>query len=151
MRKIIGVTVGTPISPNLIKEKLKPVTSVNGIEADENGNVEVEIPEGADGEPGKDGISVTHSWSGTTLTVTSASGTSSADLKGEKGDPGKDGYTPKKNIDYFDGKDGSPGKDGKDGRTPVKGTDYFTATDKAEMVAAVVAELPVYDGEVVTV
>lgn len=35
---------------------------------------------------GSDGISATHAWSGTTLTVTSASGTSSADLKGEKGD-----------------------------------------------------------------
>ena len=93
MAKIIGVTVGTPISPKLIKEKLKPVTSVNGIEADENGNVEVEIPEGSIGEPGKDGISVTHSWSGTTLTVTSASGTSSADLKGDKGDPGETGAT----------------------------------------------------------
>ena len=45
---------------------------------------------GADGSPGKDGtdgISATHSWNGTTLTITSASGTSSADLKGEKGDP----------------------------------------------------------------
>lgn len=35
-----------------------------------------------------DGISATHEWNGTVLTVTSASGTSSADLKGEKGDPG---------------------------------------------------------------
>lgn len=33
-----------------------------------------------------DGISADHSWDGTTLTITSASGTSSADLKGEKGD-----------------------------------------------------------------
>ena len=41
-----------------------------------------------DGTDGKDGVSVTHSWNGTTLTVTSASGTSSADLKGDKGDPG---------------------------------------------------------------
>ena len=46
-----------------------------------------------DGAPAKDGVSVTHSWNGTTLTVTSASGTSSADLKGgkgDKGDPGQD-------------------------------------------------------------
>lgn len=47
MSKIIGVTVGTPISPQSIKEKIKPVTSVNGIEADENGNVE--IPGGSGG------------------------------------------------------------------------------------------------------
>ena len=35
---------------------------------------------------GKDGISATHFWNGTVLTVTSGSGTTSADLKGEKGD-----------------------------------------------------------------
>ena len=43
------------------------------------------------GESGKDGVSPTHSWSGTVLTITSASGTSSADLKGEKGDQGQQG------------------------------------------------------------
>lgn len=41
---------------------------------------------GIDGKDGADGVSCTHSWNGTTLTVTSASGTSSADLKGAKGD-----------------------------------------------------------------
>lgn len=40
-RRIIGVTVGTTMSPKTIKEKLNPVTSVNGIKADENGNIEV--------------------------------------------------------------------------------------------------------------
>ena len=43
---------------------------------------------GDTGADGKDGVSVTHAWNGTVLTVTSASGTSSADLKGEKGDTG---------------------------------------------------------------
>jgi hypothetical protein len=38
---------------------------------------------GKDGTNGEDGVSVTHSWNGTTLTVTSASGTSSANLKGD--------------------------------------------------------------------
>ena len=45
---------------------------------------------------GADGVSVTHAWDGTALTVTSASGTSRAELKGEKGDkgdPGLDGST----------------------------------------------------------
>ena len=41
-----------------------------------------------DGADGNDGISCTHSWNGTTLTITSASGTSSADLKGDPGDAG---------------------------------------------------------------
>jgi len=38
-------------------------------------------------------------------------------IKGEKGEPGKDGYTPRKGIDYFDGKNGVNGLDGK---TPTK-------------------------------
>lgn len=40
---------------------------------------------------GEDGISVTHTWDGTRLVITSASGTSSTDLKGEKGDQGVSG------------------------------------------------------------
>lgn len=57
-----------------------------------------------------------------------------------KGKDGKDGYTPVKGVDYFDGKDGINGKDGvdgkngSDGKTPVKGTDYWTDADKQEMV-----------------
>ena len=42
---------------------------------------------GTNGRAGKNGISVTHRWIGTTLEVTSASGTSSAQLKGEPGEP----------------------------------------------------------------
>jgi len=42
MSKIIGVTVGTPLSVDKIKEKLKPVTSVDGVKADENGDVKVQ-------------------------------------------------------------------------------------------------------------
>lgn len=52
---------------------------------------------GKDYFDGTDGVSTTHQWNGTTLTVTSASGTSSADLKGDKGDKGEPG---------------APGKDG---------------------------------------
>lgn len=50
---------------------------------------------GPQGESGKDGVSVTHSWDGTVLSVTSASGTSSADLKGEKGEAGTAGKDAK--------------------------------------------------------
>ena len=48
-------------------------------------------PSGSNGKDGKDGVSVTHSWNGSVLTVTSASGTSSADLRGPKGDSGEGG------------------------------------------------------------
>ncbi len=55
----------------------------------------------------------------------------SGEFKGDKGDKGDMGAT------------------GAAGYTPVKGTDYFTASDKADMVAQVIAALPVYAGEVV--
>ena len=55
-------------------------------------------PAGKDGKDGSNGVSATHSWNGTVLTITSASGTSSADLKGRTGDTGPAGK---------DGKDGS--------------------------------------------
>lgn len=92
--------------------------------------------DGLPGEPGKDGVSVSHEWEGTVLKVTSASGTSSADLRGEQG------------IQGVPGAEGSPGADG---RTPVKGTDYWTEADKQEIVTEVLSALPVYNGEVVTV
>lgn len=80
---------------------------------------------GANGANGQDGVSCTHSWNGTVLTVTSASGTSSANLKGEKGETGANGTN---------------------GYTPVKGTDYFTDSDKQELVADVLAALPIWNG-----
>lgn len=53
--------------------------------------------DGINGKDGANGISCTHQWNGTTLTITSASGTSSANLKGDAGSPGangSDGITP---------------------------------------------------------
>ena len=84
---------------------------------------------GQPGKDGKDGVSCYHKWDGTILTVTSASGTSSADLKGDAGPAGQDGHTPIKGVDYFDGLPGEPGADGRDGYTPVKGVDYFDGKD----------------------
>ena len=52
-RRIIGNTVGTPISPAAIERKIKPVKTINGIAADGNGNVD--IPAGINGKDGKDG------------------------------------------------------------------------------------------------
>ena len=66
-------------------------------------------------------------------------------INGEQGDKGDKGDTG------ANGKDGTNGKDGVDGYTPVKGKDYFTETDKAEIVASVIASLPVYDGSVTAV
>ena len=75
-------------------------------------------PQGPAGADGKDGVSVTHKWSGTTLTVTSASGTSSADLKGEKGDKGDTGEQGPKGDT---GEPGPQGQTGPEGPTGPKG------------------------------
>ena len=53
-------------------------------------------PKGETGEAGadgQDGVSCTHAWNGTVLSVTSASGTSSADLVGPQGPQGPTGAT----------------------------------------------------------
>ena len=42
-RKIIGITVGTTISPKRIEKDLKPVKTINGVSPDDNGNVEVDV------------------------------------------------------------------------------------------------------------
>lgn len=68
--------------------------------------------DGQNGQDGADGVSCTHEWSGTVLSITSASGTTSADLKGEKGDKGDTGEK---------GAPGAPGAAGADGQNGVDG------------------------------
>lgn len=98
---------------------------------------------GKDGEPGKDGVSATHSWNGTTLTITSASGTSSANLKGEQGNPGKDGE--KGDSGVYVGSGDMP----EDCNVQIDPTGEALSVDL--LVAAVIAKLPIYSGEVVAV
>lgn len=62
--------------------------------------------------------------------------------KGERGDRGEQG------PQGLQGPQGDPGQNGLDGYSPVKGVDYFTSADKQEMVSAVLASLPLYDGSV---
>lgn len=98
---------------------------------------------GKDGEPGKDGVSATHSWNGTTLTITSASGTSSADLKGEQGKPGKDGE--KGDSGVYVGSGDMP----EDCNVQIDPDGEALSVDW--LVNAVIAKLPIYSGEVVAV
>ncbi|MBQ9700075.1 MAG: hypothetical protein IJV71_05570 [Lachnospiraceae bacterium] len=84
---------------------------------------------GETGEKGADGVSCTHSWNGTKLTVTSASGTSEADLKGEKGDTGEKGAdavipTPEY-IEFYSDDDGYLTIGGIYGRLIDIGTAYL--------------------------
>ena len=82
---------------------------------------------GTPGEDGKDGVSATHSWNGTVLTITSASGTSSADLKGAKGDQGEKGADGAKGdkgdqgIQGIQGEKGDKGDPGEKGEQGIQG------------------------------
>ena len=78
-------------------------------------------PQGPQGEPGRDGQDGAPGPAGP------------AGPAGKDGAPGQQGPQ---------GEPGAPGAPGQDGHTPVKGTDYWTETDKAEMVADVIAAIP---------
>lgn len=58
------------------------------------------------------------------------------------------GYVSIRGATGSKGATGDTGPQGEPGYTPVKGEDYFTQADKEEMVASVIAALPVYNGEV---
>ena len=88
--------------------------------------------DGSNGKDGKDGVSITHTWNGTSLSITSASGTSSADLRGPAG---QDGYTPIKGVDYFDGAPGPAGQDY-----------VLTEDDKTAIANIVIGVLPTAEG-----
>lgn len=74
------------------------------LEVDEDGHLLITMTDGTVEDVGKvsgdDGVSCTHEWDGTVLRVTSASGTSEADLKGDRGERGLQGEQ---------GKDGESG------------------------------------------
>ena len=80
-----------------------------------------EGPRGPQGEPGRDGQDGAPGPAGP------------AGPAGKDGAPGQQGPQ---------GAPGAPGAPGQDGHTPVKGTDYWTETDKAEIVADVIAAIP---------
>ena len=81
-------------------------------------------PQGPQGEPGRDGQDGAPGPQGE---------------PGPAGPAGKDGAPGQQGPQ---GEPGAPGAPGQDGHTPVKGTDYWTETDKAEMVADVIAAIP---------
>ena len=159
--KIIGVTVGTPISVDKIKEKINPITSVNGVEADDQGNVDVQVsvPEnkiqtavntalenakesgefdGNQGEPGKDGVSPTVSVEpisgGNRVTITDKNGSKQFNImNGSDGSTGASGVSPtvsvapisgghRISITDANGTQTFDVKDGKDGEGGTGGT-----------------------------
>lgn len=131
-----------------------PKVSVEEIEGghkititDKDGEKSFDVMDGqgvnGDGGTGENGfsptISVEEIENGHKITITDIDGTKTIDvLNGTNGIDGKDGYTPVKGVDYFDGEPGADGKDGSpgaDGYTPQKGVDYWTTEDIQSMVA----------------
>lgn len=84
--------------------------------------------DGKDGEDGKDGVSCTHKWVGTTLSVTSASGTTSADLKGDTGPQGPQGEKGDKGDAGAKGDTGATGPQGEKGDTGAPATHKWDGT-----------------------
>ena len=174
-RKIIGATVGTPLSTNAIADKLKPVKTVNNVSPDYRGNVSLEVLHGKDGKDGKEGVGIatfkqtvfsTEDGGNNIIRYELTDGTSNFFIvkngnKGSTGANGKDGTSVtvhsvrESTVDgsnnlviFSDGKilTVKNGSKGDPGKTPVKGTDYYTEDDKAEMVEAVLAALPAAEG-----
>lgn len=111
---------------------------------------------GGNGEPGySPTVEIAKTENGHKINITDVNGTKEFEVLN-----GKDGYTPQKGIDYFDGEKGDKGdsftyedftaeqlealkgKDGADGKTPEKGVDYFTDEDKEEIINAATENIP---------
>lgn len=104
--------------------------------------------------------SIKHNWDGTVLSITTGSGTSSADLIGPRGTQGEDGksayelacendfegplaewLSSLKGETGEQGPQGIQGEKGRDGYTPVKGNDYWTEEDKSEIKSYIKEEI----------
>lgn len=92
------------------------------------------------GNSGSNGVSCTHSWNGTELVITSASGSSSANLKGDKGDKGDIGAQGAKGEPGAPGQkgdigvSGAPGQKGDKGDAGLQGERGYTGATGAQGV-----------------
>lgn len=143
---------------NATISSIEPINGGNRVTfeyTDDNGSlqsVSMDVMDGQDGINGKDGTSVTHSWSGTKLTITSASGTSTADLKGDKGDTGEKGDTGSKGDKGDTGEQGiqgEPGAKGDKGDTGASITSITLTKDDAGSITGGTATLS--DGSTVDI
>lgn len=112
-------------------------------------SVNFEVPQGERGPQGEKGKPFTYAdfTAEQLLELTGPKGDRGD--RGEVGPAGPAGAQGEKGDKGDPGEKGADGAKGADGYTPVKGTDYFTEADKTEMVNAVIAALPVYNGEVI--
>ena len=81
--------------------------------------VDLKGDKGDIGDKGDTGDSLEFNWNGTQLGVRVEGDATYqyVNLKGDRGDKGNDGYTPVKDIDYFDGETGEQGIQGETGLT----------------------------------
>lgn len=86
----------------------------------------VDYFDGKDGADGINGLSATHRWDGTILTIRSASGTSSADLKGETGPQGPKGEKGDTGPQGPQGEKGATGNTGLTGPAGPQGPRGYT-------------------------
>lgn len=164
-RKIIGVTVGTPLSVKKIKEKINPVTT-DELQAEvETALQEAKANGEFDGAPGQRGTGILNTTTGIASYTTTVNGIKPtyrillSTLKTQSkvdevlvGDMIRYSYFlyPVIYVDdtyaYMGTRVDIRGATGAAGKTPVKGTDYWTDADKQEMVTDVLAALPTWEG-----
>ena len=111
---------GVPADARAVGKAIESIQLVPGPQGEQGPKGDT----GEKGDPGEDGangVSVSHAWKGTVLTITSASGTSSADLRGEKGDTGPQGEQGLKGDTGAQGPQGPKGDTGAQGPQGPKG------------------------------
>ena len=130
MSKIIGVTVGTPTSPNKMGQELKPVKTINGQTPDKNGNVAFDyatkqyVQEYA--QPKGEYLTEHQDISGKldsaelpkAVNAALAQAKASGEFKGEKGEPGEQGV---QGIQGEKGDTGATGPQGPKGEQGIQG------------------------------
>ena len=125
-KKIIGVTVGSPLpKPNLKQTDPRKGDYVKGKDIIPSKVSDLENDSGFLTEHQDISGKLDAAKLPEAINTALAQAKNSGEFNGADGEDGKDGYTPQKGIDYFDGKDGQDGKPGEDGYTPKKGVDYF--------------------------
>jgi len=123
--------------PDIIEMVLKKLDEVEGMTEEQVTQLIKDYLEEnpVQGPAGEDGVSVTHSWNGTTLTITSSSGTDSVDLKGDTGETGPAGA------------DGQNGAAGKSAYAYAREGGYTGTEADFASIMAKLATIQVYNGE----
>lgn len=106
-------------------------------------------PQGTTGPAGSDGVSCTHAWNGTVLSVTSASGTSSADLIGPQGVQGPTGPQGERGVQGERGETGATGARGPQGPagTTPDLTGYATQSWVTQQIEVAMDDLSSLEGK----